>query len=78
MKNTAPPSEFRDDQKTASRFLSIAEVLQLTGLSPSSVRRLEQAGQFPRRISLSARRVAWLESEVRLWITWRCSEGRQK
>jgi prophage regulatory protein len=32
------------------------------------VRRLERAGQFPRRVQVGAGRVAWLESEVEAWI----------
>lgn len=39
--------------------------------------KLESAGQFPKRIVLSPRRVAWLESEIDAWIEAR-READQK
>lgn len=77
MAKYALPDAFTDDHNVVPRFLSLPEVVRLTGLSRSSVCRLEQAGTFPQRIRLSPRRVAWLESEVRRWIAWRCAEGRR-
>jgi prophage regulatory protein len=35
--------------------------------SPAQLRRLENAGEFPRRVQLSANRVAWVESEIEDW-----------
>jgi prophage regulatory protein len=35
--------------------------------------RLENVGQFPRRIRLSARRIGWLKSELEAWITDRAA-----
>ncbi|MFZ2068391.1 MAG: AlpA family phage regulatory protein [Xanthobacteraceae bacterium] len=35
------------------------------------LQRLENAGQFPRRIHLSQRRIGWLRSEIEAWITAR-------
>ena len=40
----------------------------LTGLSDSTVRRLEQASEFPKRIQLAARSVGWRSSEVAAWL----------
>lgn len=50
------------------RLLRLAAVLDRTGLSRSTIWRLEKAGKFPRRRRVSASVVAWLESEVTAWI----------
>jgi prophage regulatory protein len=52
----------------AIRFIRDAEVRHRTGLSRSTIWRLEQADRFPARRKISARAVAWLESEVERWI----------
>jgi prophage regulatory protein len=49
------------------RFLREAEVLALTGLRPSTLDMLEVRGEFPRRIPIGERSVAWSEAEVRQW-----------
>jgi prophage regulatory protein len=38
--------------------------------------RLEKVGKFPKRIALSASRVAWIESEVDAWIKARIAVAR--
>lgn len=50
------------------RLLRLAAVIDRTGLSRSTIWRLEKAGKFPRRRRVSANVVAWLESEVTAWI----------
>ena len=50
------------------RCLSPAEVQALTGLSRSTLWRLERRGELPARRRLSAGRVAWLESEISQWL----------
>lgn len=58
------------------RFLRLPEVLERTGLSRSTIYvRLEQ-GLFPRPVSLGARAVGWIESEVDEWIRERIAESR--
>ena len=58
------------------RFLRLPEVLARTGLSRSTIYvRLDQ-GRFPRPVSLGARAVGWLESEVDEWIRERITESR--
>jgi len=44
------------------------ELLRSTGLSDSTVWRMEKDGCFPRRIQLGGNSVGWLESEVNEWI----------
>ena len=49
-------------------ILRESDVIHLTGLSRSSIRRLEQAGNFPGRIRLSSKTVGWLKKDVLKWI----------
>ena len=51
------------------------EVQSLTGLSRSTVDRLERAGSFPRRVILSSNAVGWRKTEVLAWTQSR--EARQ-
>lgn len=54
-----------------TRFLRIAQVKQLIGLSSSQIYKLINEGNFPAQIKLSVRAVAWRWTEVRAWM-----EGR--
>lgn len=49
------------------RFLRIGKVLELTGLSRTTLYRKVRGGTFPRQIPLSERCTGWRESEVREW-----------
>lgn len=57
-------------------LLRLPEVMVRTGLSRSTIYRLESLNQFPRRISLSARSVAWSLEEIDRWITERIKMSR--
>jgi prophage regulatory protein len=50
------------------------DIHQATGLSDSTVRRLEMEGRFPRRVKLSSQAVGWIEGEVQNWIEQKASE----
>ena len=50
------------------RILRRSECEQATGLSESTLWRLEQRGQFPRRRRISKHAIGWLESEIQQWI----------
>jgi prophage regulatory protein len=50
------------------RYLRRDEVCLRTGLSISTVERLERTGDFPARRQLSPRSVGWLEIEIQDWI----------
>jgi len=52
-------------------LLDLKNVCHLTGLSKSTVYRLERQGSFPKRIKLSERRVAWLALDIYDFITER-------
>ena len=58
---------------TRSRLMRLPEVVQLTGVSRSTIYRWIANGEFPRQISLGANTVAWLESDVDDWIQLRIS-----
>lgn len=55
-------------QQIRDALLRLSSVKQSTGLSRSSIYALEAAGQFPKRVSIGPRSVAWRESEVQAWI----------
>lgn len=42
-------------------------VRDLTGLSRSTVDRLEKAGSFPKRVLLSTNAIGWRRSEILSW-----------
>ena len=50
------------------RLLRFGEVRKRTGLSRSTIWRMERSGIFPRRIKVSVNVVAWREDEVSDWI----------
>lgn len=50
------------------RFLRADETIALSGLSRTTLWRLEGAGNFPARRRLSVGAVGWLKSEVEAWI----------
>lgn len=58
------------------RLLRFAAVRRLTGLSRSTIWRLEHTGGFPRRIRISLNVVAWLENEVVAWIQAKAAHRR--
>ncbi|MFC1572831.1 helix-turn-helix transcriptional regulator [Candidatus Eisenbacteria bacterium] len=50
-----------------SRILRRAQVCDITGLSYSSIYRLERSGRFPQRVKLTDRLVGWHEEEILQW-----------
>lgn len=48
--------------------LRLPDVQKLTGLSRSSVYRLEASGDFPQRVRLSERATAWKLDELTAWL----------
>ena len=52
-------------------FLSDKQEEILTGLSRPTRWRLEQAGQYPRRVQIAANRVGRLASEIKEWMNSR-------
>ena len=50
------------------RLLTVEQVMDRTTLSESEIRRRMAESQFPKPIKLSAKRVAWIPSEVTAWV----------
>ncbi len=50
------------------KMLRFPSVRERTGLSRTTIWRLERQGAFPRHRRISANAVAWLEHEVSAWI----------
>ena len=59
-----------------TRFLRMPEVQNRTGLSRSTIYVWRIEGRFPRPVSLGARAVGWIESELNEWIRERIEESR--
>ena len=53
-------------------------VTEVTGLSSSTLWRLERAGRFPARKKLSANAVGYLAEDVEAWIQSRSSIGESE
>jgi len=52
------------------KILRLPIVLDRTGLSRSTVYQRVTEGRFPRPVSLGARAVGWIETEVEEWIAY--------
>jgi prophage regulatory protein len=50
------------------KLITWKELKKLIVYSRTHIARLEKAGEFPRRLSLGKRRVAWDEAEIEAWI----------
>lgn len=56
------------------RFLKIKEVTTKTALSRSSIYRKMSEGSFPKPVPIGERAVAWLDNEVKEWMTERLNQ----
>lgn len=62
-------------------LLRLPQVIELTGLSKTTIHRMEAQGRFPRRRQIGARAVAWNAAEIEEWIrsrqlvNLRCLDG---
>ena len=52
-------------------------LLAMIPMSEKGIYNLEKRGEFPRRIALTSRNVAWDLDEVEAWIAERKASGRQ-
>lgn len=51
-----------------SEFLLTHEVQEITLTRDPTRRRMEQRGQFPARIHISPRRIAWRRADIQEWV----------
>lgn len=63
--------------KKLFEVISPKDLVFITGLSKTSIWRLERAGQFPPRIQLSPRRVGYRREEVEQWLSSRSTVNAQ-
>jgi prophage regulatory protein len=63
------------DQLTL-RFMRFAAVRERTGLSRSTIWRLERVGAFPKHHRISSNAVAWVEQDVVDWMQDKASSRR--
>jgi len=59
------------------KILRLPVVLDRTGLSRSTVYLRVTEGRFPRPVSLGARAVGWIETEVEEWIARQIEVSRE-
>ena len=50
------------------RILRAKEVQEITGLSRTTIWRLERSGRFPARVPLTASNVGWRQGDIQEWI----------
>lgn len=51
-----------------NKVYRLPQVVELVGLSPTTIWRKENAGTFPPRRKLSNRLVGWLASDIQDWL----------
>jgi prophage regulatory protein len=61
-------------ERLPAKFIRFATVRDRTGLSRSTIWRLERGGNFPKHRRISANAVAWIEEEVADWIRSKIDE----
>jgi len=61
---------------TEEKFLKPSEVATITTLSMTEIKRRMKDGRFPKSIKLGKQRVAFLSTEVQLWMQDRVDECR--
>jgi prophage regulatory protein len=62
----------------AYTILRLPQVKSSTGLSRSTIYLRISEGSFPKPISLGARAVGWIDSEIQTWIEHQLTESRME
>lgn len=60
------------------RFIRLDELISKTGLGRSTIYRMMDNGEFPKPISLTSNKVAWLQSEVNNWMQSKVEQRNHK
>ena len=58
------------------RFIKLPQVINITGLSRSSIYLAISEGRFPTQINLGARSIGFLESEIITWMEHQIANRR--
>jgi prophage regulatory protein len=56
---------------SSDRIIRIREVIEMTGLSRSSIYFLIKKGNFPAQVKLSTRSSGWFRKEIKDWVDTR-------
>ena len=59
-------------------LVSMNEVIRRTSLSRTSIDKFRARGEFPKPVTLTDQRIAFVEAEVTEWINRRIAESRRK
>ncbi|MGF6966756.1 prophage regulatory protein [Paraburkholderia sp. WC7.3g] len=65
------PDQIMNDSRHELSILRLPDVIQLTGLSRSTIYAAVSAQAFPRQVRLSARCVGWFEHDIQSWLLTR-------
>ena len=65
---THHPVTMPSSNNMPERIIRIKEVVELTGLSRTTLWRMEKTRKFPNRVSLGANSIGWRLSEIQDWI----------
>lgn len=63
-----------DNSEVVMRLIKLRDVINTTGLGRSTIYKYMSSGDFPKPVPLSAKSVAWVESEVQEWIMGKIEE----
>ena len=61
---------------TPQSLLKLRDVVQLTGLSRTTIYNLLAENKFPKRIQITKQRIAFLSTEIEKWISETAKVGR--
>ncbi len=56
---------------SSDRIIRVREVIEMTGLSRSSIYLLIKKGDFPAQVKLSTRSSGWFRREIKNWVDTR-------
>ena len=70
----APPASCQHNQPI--NILRLPDVIKRVGLKRAAIYLRLSQGNFPKQISLGARAVGWLESEIDAWLAARVQQAR--
>jgi len=63
--------------QSTTRIISLREVLSRTSMSRSAVYALQKQGEFPKSVSITERRVGFVESEIDDWLKAKIESSRK-
>jgi prophage regulatory protein len=58
------------------KLVSTEQLAELVPYSQNQLRRLEAAGEFPKRVKIGKNRVAWIQEELDQWLWDRMQERK--